>query len=318
MTELTHTEQTAELIDCTYKIVNATELCKMPLPDITWILYPFIQSKGIALLYAERGVGKTFMALAIACAAASGFDFLNFQPSKKKYKVLYIDGEMAAKDIQVRLNRLVAGFAAENKHVDTENIDFFCADLQTNDIGMPNLSTSDGQRALEPYLQDKDLIILDNVYFLYKPDKENDADSWQAFNTWSQNQRTKNRSILWIHHTGKDKARGPRGSSAIETILNTSLSMENDENHKQSHGAVVHMEYTKTRGVAGDAVKDVYARLENVGQNGLRWVHTKNKKTKQSDIVKELRDQDKTFREIEESTGISKSTAYRLSKEICD
>jgi len=314
MNETIKTESATELIDYRYKIVNATELCTMPLPDIEWILYPFIQAKGIALLYAERGVGKTFMALAIACAAASGFDFLNFKARQTKYRVLYIDGEMAAKDIQDRLNRLVAGFATEDKHVDTENIDFFCADLQTNDIGMPNLSSTDGQLALEPYLQDKDLIILDNVYFLYKPDKENDADSWQAFNTWSQSQRSKGRSILWIHHTGKDKARGPRGSSAIETILNTSLSMENDDNHKQSHGAIVHMEYTKSRGVAGDAVKDIHAKLDKVGQNGLKWVCTKNAKTQEVDMVKKLQAEGKTLREIEKMTKIPKSTVHRMAQ----
>ena len=62
-------------------------------------------------LYGPRGLGKTFVALGIAWAAASGASFLNWTASRPR-RVLYIDGEMAAVDIRERLRLLGAPISA--------------------------------------------------------------------------------------------------------------------------------------------------------------------------------------------------------------
>jgi hypothetical protein len=56
------------------------------------------------MLYSKRGVGKTFIALSIAYAVASGGKCLRWE-SPKPRRVLLIDGEMPLETLQSRATR---------------------------------------------------------------------------------------------------------------------------------------------------------------------------------------------------------------------
>ena len=78
---------------------------KMDIPPRTCLLDPWLPSSGLALVYAYRGVGKTFFALNVAYAVSTGQPFIGWQcPTPKR--VLYIDGEMPAADMQSRLRSI--------------------------------------------------------------------------------------------------------------------------------------------------------------------------------------------------------------------
>src|SRR5690242_21941756 len=83
----------------------APDFDALALPERETILDPILATKSLALLYGPRGLGKTFVALGIAWAAASGASFLGWTASRP-HRVLYIDGEMAAVDIRERLKLL--------------------------------------------------------------------------------------------------------------------------------------------------------------------------------------------------------------------
>ena len=84
------------------RLTPATELMVADLPERESLLDPILSSNTLALLYGPRGLGKTFVALGIAWAAASGASFLGWTASRP-HRVLYIDGEMAATDMKQRL-----------------------------------------------------------------------------------------------------------------------------------------------------------------------------------------------------------------------
>lgn len=300
-----------------FRVISAAEFLGQELPPIEFLLYPLIPQNGLSLLYSERGAGKTFMAMAIAIAAASGFDFLNFKAEKPR-RVLYIDGEMDAREMQDRFNLLIAGFESEGKEVIRDNITLFLSGLQDN-ATMPDLATPIGQRQVELYAKNADLIIVDNIFSLYTAGRENDADSWVKYNEWSRKMRAMGKSILWLHHTGKDKTRGPRGSSAIEAILNTSIALEVSSNHKANDGAEVLAEYHKSRGVSGDDVRPFAAKLVSIRDNdgkiiALKWAIMDTPQDAQRNEITELHAAGKTIAEISEETGIKKSTVHRHLK----
>lgn len=58
------------------------------------------------MIYAPRGVGKTFIALGIANAVVNGTSFLKWQANKPR-GVLYLDGEMPAPQMQERLKMML-------------------------------------------------------------------------------------------------------------------------------------------------------------------------------------------------------------------
>src|SRR5215213_6612595 len=99
--------------------LSAAELITADLPEREPILDPVISAKSLALLYGPRGTGKTFLALSIAWAAASGTSVLGWR-AHRRHRVLYIDGEMPAIDMKKRLALL--GSAPDDLH-------FMLADL---------------------------------------------------------------------------------------------------------------------------------------------------------------------------------------------
>lgn len=298
-----------------YRVINAADFLDRELPPTEYVLYPMIPENGLSLLYAERGAGKTFMALAIACAVAGGFEFLNFRADKPR-KVLYIDGEMDVNEMQKRINLLINGFESEGKIVIRENIKLFLSGLQNN-ATMPDIAKPEGQKHIEAFTQDVNLIIIDNIFSLYTAGHENDADSWTGYNAWSRKMRSMGKSILWLHHTGKDKNRGPRGSSAIEAILNSSIALEVSPTHKTSDGADILVEYHKSRGICGDDVKPFAAKLVSVKDEhgnviGLRWVLQDTPTESVHKRIMKLHDSGKTIMQIADETGISKSKVQRI------
>ncbi|UQZ88833.1 hypothetical protein C4J81_06320 [Deltaproteobacteria bacterium Smac51] len=60
---------------------------------------------GGALLYAPRGLGKTYVALAIGLTVISGRRLFMWE-GRKISRTLYIDGEMPARTMQERLLKM--------------------------------------------------------------------------------------------------------------------------------------------------------------------------------------------------------------------
>src|SRR5579862_6747439 len=84
------------------RLRSAHELIATDIPPRDLLLDPLISTQTLALLYGPRGLGKTFVALGIAWAAASGGSFLGWQASRPM-RVVYLDGEMAATEMRDRL-----------------------------------------------------------------------------------------------------------------------------------------------------------------------------------------------------------------------
>jgi putative DNA primase/helicase len=133
------------------KRLSAPALMATDLPEREVILDPILARKSLVLLYGPRGLGKTFVALGIAWAAASGGSFLNWRASQPR-RVLYLDGEMAAADMKRRLAMLGPA---------PRSLDLILADLQRDCL--PDLGREAGQRALVESWNRPDLIVFDNL-----------------------------------------------------------------------------------------------------------------------------------------------------------
>ena len=293
-------------------IFSVGDLLDMDLPEIKWLLYPFIPQKGVCMISAPRGVGKSFLAMTMAISIASSIDFLGFK-TEQQYKVLYIDGEMNGKMLHERFAKLIDGMEKDGATVNRDNLKIFGCDFQGRS-SMPDMSKPTHWRIIENAINSiggVDLIILDNVFTLYGCQDENAASSWQAFNRWSVSQRIQNRSVLWIHHTGKDTEKGGRGSSAIETLMDSSILLKRPAGYDQQDGAAVVVEYTKSRSVAGDAVAKFAIKLCGT-DNILYWTVAKtDEQSELDDLLDFVDNKGMDVSEISKETGMSKSALYR-------
>src|SRR6185312_10111006 len=134
------------------QLIRARDLMVATLPERRMLIDPLFTTKTLALLYGPRGLGKTFVAMGIAWAAASGGSFLDWRASRP-LRVVYLDGEMAATEMRDRL----ALFGPV-----PERLAFMLADLGT-ERAIPDLGTLRGQTdllALLPHHQ-PDLLVID-------------------------------------------------------------------------------------------------------------------------------------------------------------
>src|SRR5262249_41247239 len=146
------------------------------------ILDPILASNSLALLYGPRGLGKTFVALGIAWAVAGGGSFLGWR-AERPHRVLYVDGEMAAVDLQARLRMLGSA---------PPTLKFLIADLAEK--AMPDFGYIEGQLSLLESWDDPELVVLDNLASLAGT-RTGDADCWNELQRFLLIQRRHRRAI---------------------------------------------------------------------------------------------------------------------------
>jgi putative DNA primase/helicase len=83
-------------------ILTAAQLRAADLPPRSDLLTPWLASDTAALVYGPPGIGKSFLALGVAWAVASGQSFLGWRAPRPR-RVLYVDGEMGAAELRDRL-----------------------------------------------------------------------------------------------------------------------------------------------------------------------------------------------------------------------
>src|SRR3954470_24644556 len=80
----------------------AHELLDATVDPQRFILAPLLAPGSAALIYGQAGVGKSFLALGLALAAARGGRFLGWT-APRPHNVLYLDGEMRREAVAERL-----------------------------------------------------------------------------------------------------------------------------------------------------------------------------------------------------------------------
>lgn len=288
------------------RVIELKDFLAMELPPRELILSPWLPKSGLCMLHAFRGVGKTHMSLGIAYAVAKGSQFLIWKAEKAR-NVLYIDGEMPAIVLQERLAKIVL------MNGDTsipKNLYIITPDLQPH--GIPDLATIEGQEIINHYIDDSiDLIIADNISCLAPSIKENDASSWAPLQTWILMHRTKGKSVLLIHHSGKGGTQ--RGSSKKEDVLDTVILLERPKDYESSQGARFNVRYEKNRGFFGDDAKPFECQLSVDTKGLLNW-STKSLEASTYERVTTLHNDGLSQKEISEELGIHKGTVSKYVK----
>ena len=278
------------------------ELLALDIPPRGMILAPIIPEKGLAMLYAERGVGKTQLACGISCAVATGK-----WEATRALKVLHIDGEMAGSELRERFARQMAGSAV---NPEPGMLKILPADLIDGGIG--NLASPQVQAELDPWLEGSDLLILDNLSSLTAVIRDNDAESWNPIQEWLLRLRRRGTSVLFVHHAGKGGAQ--RGTSRREDVLDTSICLRRPSDYAMTEGARFEVHLEKARGIHGESARPFEAKLE-VHNEASVWTIREIEDVKLA-RVKALLDDGLSTREIEKQTGIPKTTVGRIKKRI--
>lgn len=280
------------------ELVSATKLMSATLPERKVILDPILAQKSLMMLYGPRGLGKTHLALGIAWAVASGGSFLKWTASRP-HRVVYVDGEMAAVDLQARLRWFGSA---------PPGLDFLIADLNTKS-GMADLATAAGQAALlRTWGHRPDLVVLDNLSSLMGV-RGNNPDRWGEVQHWLMMLRRHGIAVLMLHHANKDGEQ--RGTSQREDALDVIVSMQRPTDHTPQEGARFELHFEKARGLHGNAVEPIEAWIDTDIAGAQRWKWQPLEQSTFDKVVALLRRGLKPL-EIAREAGLSKSQIYRI------
>lgn len=287
------------------KVVSLSELLSREIPPRENILTPIIPCQGLVLIHASRGVGKTHLAVGITCAVASGGSFLKWTADKPR-GVLLLDGEMPAVVLQERFAHAVQ--ASDKKPVIDPKI--ITPDFQ--ELGMPDLSTEEGQATIEKELGGIDLIIVDNISTLCRNGRENEAEGWIPVQEWALRMRSSGRSVMFIHHSGKGG--NQRGTSKREDVLDTVIGLRRPKDYDPQSGAIFEVHFEKSRGIFGDDTAAFEAALRADEKGQTTWTVRTIEESTLEKVVIRLKD-GYTQKEIAGDLELSKGYISKLIKQ---
>jgi len=239
-------EQKKSLFDL---MLSAKNLMQLDLPELEYIVFPFISVQSLIMVYAKRGIGKTWFSLQLAISVALGKPFFAWDVPKPR-SVLFIDGEMPLSSLQYRLKYLCVDKFPELLNILPSEI------LWRNGQSL-NLNDEADLIAIDRFLdklkstgQAPELIVIDNLSSMTAGTDENGNSEMDAVLRWQLKLRSQGYSVLIVHHAGKNGDQ--RGGSRREDFLDTSIKLtvaSNPAGEGKEIGACFNIEFVKTRGL---------------------------------------------------------------------
>jgi putative DNA primase/helicase len=288
------------------KAVGINDFLSINVSAREMLLSPILPERSLAMLYAPRGIGKSWLSLSIGMAIAAGTPLLRWHVPRQK-RVLYVDGEMPMVSLQERLRAIAVSMDAD---IPNHGFQMLAADQMEPGI---KLSTEEGQQAVDPLLEEVDLLILDNLSTLCATGSENAGDAWVPMQNWLLRLRRQGISVLLVHHAGTNGRQ--RGTSRREDALDTVIALRRPEDYSPDQGARFEIHFEKLRNfVDGNGALPFEARLETVvvdGRDGIRWSCSGLKPPMLMQAA-ELFSEGMTVRQVAATLRISKSEAGRL------
>ncbi len=244
-------DMVADARGSTFELLTIEGLRRLPPP--AWLVHEAVSSDGLTIIYGEPGAGKSFIALDMALRIALGRDWHGFRT--KRAGVLYIAGE---------------GVRGVGKRVEGWALHHRC-----NVSGVPFVVMPVAAQLLEPAERAKlirtideakrlldfeiGLTIVDTVSRSIAGFDENGQETMSAFVKGCDDIKAHTGgAMVAVHHSGKDKDRGMRGSTVLLGACDAAIRLSKDN-------GIVTMSFEKQKDA--EEQSPLYFALEQVAWN---------------------------------------------------
>ena len=222
-------------------LVNWDKLWSDDRPDEEWIAEPLIPKGRSVALYAPAKAGKSTITLAIVAAVATGGRILG-QIRATPTSCLYLDYEMTEDDLIERLTGL--GYGPQDN---LTNLHYALLP------SLPPLDTPEGAHAILNLVDQTaaQLVVVDTFGRAVQGD-EDKADTVRAFYRHTGlSLKARGVAVLRTDHSGKDTAKGMRGSSAKNDDVDIVWQLSRTDTNK-GHGIRLNRTHTRLSWVPQD------------------------------------------------------------------
>lgn len=262
-------------------VVEVAQFLKADIPEQPYIVDPILRAGTLLLIYAPRGVGKTWFCLILALAMTRKMTIGPWTVTNPK-GVLYIDGEMASYELQSRLKNLSASLPAPEAHFYILSSDW----MLKNGCAAPNIANAEWREAIysvaAKYRKLLGVLILDNLSSLTPGTSENDQIDWDPINQWLLRLRALDMAVIMVHHAGKGGDQ--RGTSKREDNIDVTVKLSRPAGYQPEDGAHFEVELTKARGVYGESAAPFALQIVDV-DGRLTWTTETTKKSLKDVII---------------------------------
>jgi len=199
-----------------YKLRSAEEILRLSLAS--YCVQDVLPSKGFACIYGAPSTGKSFLALSLACSIANGAPFFGRKTEKRPVVYIALEGANSLK------NRIVALQLQTGQQMPTK-LSFIS---QSFDALNP-----DEVAQLALALPSEAVVIIDTLNQAAPTADENGSkEMGRIILTAKELQQACNGLVIFVHHSGKDESKGPRGHSALLAALDTAILVaKSDKEH---------------------------------------------------------------------------------------
>ena len=269
----------------------------------------FLPEGGSAMVFGLRGVGKTFLKLALTASLTTGQDFLGWKVTEP-CGVLYIDGEMQLQELKSRITALLP-------EPPTASLRFLTSEYVYRTLQRDLVLTSEEVRseitAILDAHPDIRVVIFDNISCLFSGIDEDRKRDWEPIAAWLIRLRHRGLTTVLGHHAGKTGEQ--RGTSGREDALDTVIQLKWPPGYEQKEGCHFELHFTKCRSTMGEDVASLDVRLAE--QNGcLAWTWKTLEASKEDQARTLFQDGVTSPIELADELGISKGYASKLLRKV--
>jgi len=228
-------------------LMSANQLLRADIPEKRFLVSSFIPTSSFGMVFAPRGIGKSWFALGLAKAIATGEEtFLGWQVHDTG-DVLFVDGEMSLVDLKERTQLLFGAQGSNKFHIMPseqlyQNGCPICLDMPQEHEAILQLLEHMQEVGKRPKL-----IVLDNLSTLRRGVNENDNSETEQLLSFLIKLRHMGYAVLVIHHT--NKAGQQRGASIIEVPMDYIVKLSHPDRGEAvfKTGACFNVQFDKIR-----------------------------------------------------------------------
>jgi putative DNA primase/helicase len=204
-----------------YKLLAAGDL--MSIPPLRWLVRGVVPASGLCCIFGPSGSGKSFLALDMAAAVAAGAPWFGYRVTGAPVVYVALEGEAG-------IRQRAKAWQARRGHDIPQSLRFV---LQPFDLRRAD-DVAELADAIVATGGAGGMVILDTLSRASSGADENSSkDMGELIDAGKVLQTRLGGIVLFVHHVGKDAAKGMRGHSSLHAALDAAVEVTRTENRRE-------------------------------------------------------------------------------------